>query len=151
MVPLRGKIAPLAGGALRGAAGAAVAAAAFAVLRWGGHFTCIIPFEYEQQPLPLLLFFLLPVVFAFGFVWLISEITLPFIAASGRRATSARLWAILCGLIAYAAVGVAGYAISPKLPGDLLWQEGYREIVWALWPIGMLVMSGNYSNYHCGV
>lgn len=140
-------MAPLAGVALRATAGGAIAAISFAALRWGAQGDCIIPFE---PPLALLLFFLLPVVFAFGFVWFISEITLPFIAELGGRAAPARLQAILCGLIVYAAVGVAGYAISPKLPGGLVHQEGYREIVWTIWPVGMLVMSGNFSNTECG-
>ena len=139
------------GAALRGLAAAAIASASFIWFRQRFYGDCIIPFPryvYDDTEIYWFLFPLL--VFVVGFVWLISEAAFPLMLLSGGRVAPSRAQTVLAGVAVYIAIGASGYLLAPELPGGLVYQEGYREFVWAFWPAGMLVMSGNFSNVECG-
>lgn len=148
---MNGRMAVLAGPAARGAAAVAIAAGSFVWFRQRFHGDCIIPFPNRVFDDTEIYWFAFPLLlFTIAFVWLISEAVTPLIMLLGSRAAPTRAQAILAGVSFYAAIGVAGYLLAPELPGSLVYQEWYREFVWAFWPAGMLVMSGNFSNVECG-
>ncbi len=136
--------------ALRVAVALALAAGSFLALRYTFHGECIIPTYYALPSyhfLRFLFFATLPVAFVIGFVWLVSELAYPLVSVSGLRTVSARRQSLLAGVAAYLAIGVAGWLLAPALPRYL---DISREWVWIFWPIAMLVMSGNFSNFGCG-
>ncbi len=130
--------------ALRAAVAVAIAAGSFVALRYSFHGDFIIP---THDTLRLLWFAALPATFIIGFVWLVSELAYPLVLVWGRRTVSARRQAVVAGVAAYLAVGIAGWMLAPELPRYL---DISREWAWIFWPVAMLAMSGNFSDVACG-
>ena len=140
------------------AAAFAVTAGSFLATRELFHGWCLFPdppwhtapWGYPQ--IERCLFYLLPIVFLLGFLWLMWEFVYPILVAAGIRKTGARLLAIGLALAIYAAVGFVGWMTTPE--DTYRYIDGERsttsKVVWTFWDIGLLLRTGNFSAYGCG-
>jgi len=135
-----------------------VTAGAFLATRQLFHGWCLFPDLPWHTPsccypqIERWLFYLLPIVFLLGFLWLMWEFVHPILVAAGIRKTGARLLAIGLALAIYAAVGFVGWMTTPEGTYKYLGGAGgtTAKVAWAFWDIGFLMRTGNFSPYDCG-
>lgn len=140
------------------AAAFALTAGAFIATRQLFHGWCLFPrspwhatpWGYPQ--IERVFFYLLPIVFLLGFLWLVWEFVYPILAAAGIRKTGARLLAIGLALAIYAGVGYVGWMTTPEDTYKYIDRGGgpTAKVVWAFWDIGLLLRTGNFSTHGCG-
>jgi len=142
----------------RVAAAFAVTAGAFLATRQLFHGWCLFPDRpWQATPwgypqIERAFFYLLPVVFLLGFLWLMWEFVYPILVARGVDKTRARLVAIGLALAIYAAVGLVGWMTTPEGTYKHIEAGGgtTAKVVWSFWDVGLLMRTGNFSTHGCG-
>ena len=137
------------------AAAFAVTAGAFLATRQLFHGWCLLPdapwegYDWNYPQVERLLFYLLPIVFLLGFLWLMWEFAYPILVAGGTDKTRAPRLAIAVALAIYVGVGFLGCTATSQ-HGQSDWGGRDDIIVWAFWDVGFLVRTGNFSPVDCG-
>ena len=113
------------------------------------------PSEGSYSQIERTLFYVLPVVFLLGFVWLMWELAHAILSARGASHLKAGLGAIVVAVGIYAAVGLFGYFSTPQdtyrnLDDVLGNKENTGRLIWVFWDVGFLVKTGNFSSHGCG-
>jgi hypothetical protein len=118
----------------------ALALTAIVLLRQ--RYSCVIPTEHVR-------FFLLCVLFLFGFVGFVAEVVSAYLARSGAAGLRLRIATVAAGLFIYAAIGGIAWIVNP-VPSDQEDDAPYRATLSIFWSAGLLQETGAYSNYACG-
>ena len=135
---------PVSAAAARAGLAFVVAAGTFVWFRFRYYDSCVFPIDGVGT---MLVFWLYPLVFLAAFVALVSELTLIALTA-GRASVTMRVVSIGVGLLVYAAVAGVAWTQDP-VPVNVEGEIGYRATYSALWPIGFLQETGNFSDYSC--
>ncbi len=125
----------------------AVATASFVLFRERYHGACVFPNDDTTE---FAIFWLFPLLFLFAFVVLVSVVTRPLLSTPALRPAQAWLLSIGLALTTYALIGFVVWLTNP-VPIGVDWGEPIERALYsALWPIGLLVETGNFGRYACG-
>ncbi len=125
--------------AFRASLAAAVAAASFVALRAKYRGDCLF---LDWQMFAFMLFF--AGLFLVCFVWVVVEAVRPAVSLGGASTKRATLLGMLVGFVIYSCVASVTWHVIPTSDSAM------RGILAALWPIGLLQQTGNYSSEFCG-
>jgi hypothetical protein len=136
--------------ALRIAGAFGVTAFSFWLFWHDYHDYCLFP---SNGDLYSCLFYILPIVFMLGFIWLVSEAVHPLLLAAGLRRHLPWLVAIVTAATVYAAVGFLGHVTTSTMPRyhGYSYDDFDRRYVWVFWVIGVQMKTGSdFGVEKCG-
>ena len=120
-----------------------MAAASFVALREKYRGDCLF---LDWQMFAFIVFF--AGLFFVCFVWLVAESVRLVAILGGVSKKRATLLGVLVGIVIYSCIASVTWRVNPNThpPGD----RATRAFLAALWPIGVLQETGNYSTEFCG-
>lgn len=92
--------------------------------------------------------FLLPALFSFALIWIMSEPIAMFLRGIISRVFAARLAAVSLALAIHLSIGTVGWAIFPDVPE--VQDPGPNAAAWIpFWIVGVLNKAGHYTYFLC--